>query len=197
MNETVVKIVLIVSFLLISISNCIAAENEYGRVSAWFNDEPATAEGIILKINDQFEVKVEVESYIDGNVYVKLYEPGVTTAFEIIDGASEIDEWNDNYDINPGWKKTYNWKIIPNGDWTNGNAPINILVSFSEEGTQNPIDFTIANPYILDEHYSGPAPTRTTSDPSSTDQPSSQGSPGFGVAGALLGIALVMMARRN
>jgi len=197
MNKTVVKIVLVVSFLLISISNCIAAENEYGRVSAWFNDEPATAEGMILKINEQFEVKVEVESYIDGNVYVKLYEPGVTTAFEIIDGASEIDEWNDNYDINPGWKKTYNWKIIPNGDWTNGNAPINILVSFSKEGTQNPIDFTIANPYILDEQYSGPAPTRTAADPSSTDQPPSQGSPGFGVVGALVGIAIVVMARRN
>ena len=50
---------------------------------------------------------------------------------------------------------------------------------------------------ILDEHHSGPAPTRTTTDPSSTDQPPSQGSPGFGVAGALLGIALVVIARRD
>ena len=197
MYKILVKIVLIISFLLISISNCTAAENEYGQVSAWFNDEPATSEGIFLKINEQFEVKVEVESYIGGNVYVKLYEPGVTTAFEIINGPSKIDEWNDNYDINPGWKKTYNWKIIPNGDWTNGNAPINILVSFSKEGTQNPIDFTIANPYILDEQYSGPAPTRTTTAPSSTDQAPSQGLPGFGVVCALVGIALVVMARRN
>ena len=192
MYKILVKIVLIICFLLISISNCTAAENEYGRVTAWFNDEPATAEGIILKINEQFEVKVEVESYIDGNVYVKLYEPGVTTAFEIIDGPSKIDEWNDNYDINPGWKKTYNWKIIPDGDWTNGNAPINILVSFSKEGTQNPIDFTIANPHILDEHYSGTAPA-----PPPTPHPltSSQGSPGFGVVGALLGILLAVVNR--
>ena len=201
MYKILVKIVLIICFLLISISNCTAAENEYGRVSAWFNDETATVEGIILKINEQFEVKVEVESYIDGNVYVKLYEPGVTTAFEIIDGPSEIDEWNDNYEINPGWKKTYNWIIIPNGDWTNGNAPINILVSFSKEGTQNPIDFTIANPQILDEQYSGfnIFPTRTTTDPSSTNQSQSQGSPGFGVAGAMLGIllAVVYRARRG
>ncbi|MBA1341012.1 MAG: hypothetical protein C5S40_02625 [ANME-2 cluster archaeon] len=61
------------------------------------------------------------------------------------------------------------------------------------------IDFTIANPHILDEQYSGfnIFPTRTTSDPSSTDQPPSQGSSGFGVVGALLGIVLVVMARRD
>ncbi|MCG7848040.1 MAG: hypothetical protein MIO93_02525 [ANME-2 cluster archaeon] len=35
-----------------------------------------------------------------------------------------------------------------------------------------------------------PAPTRTTTDPSSTNQLPSQRSPGFGVVGALLGISL-------
>ena len=45
--------------------------------------------------------------------------------------------------------------------------------------------------------YCAASPTHTTPDPSSTDQPPSQGSSGFGVAGALLGIALVVMARRN
>jgi len=89
--------------------------------------------------------------------------------------------------------------ITPNGEWTNGNAPINIFVEFSDRGDDRHVKFTIANPHILDEHYSSPAPTRTASDPSSTDSNQSppQGSPGFGVAGALLGIALVLMARRN
>jgi hypothetical protein len=45
--------------------------------------------------------------------------------------------------------------------------------------------------------YYAASPTRTAADPSSTDQPPSQGSPGFGVAGALLGIALVVLGRRN
>ncbi|NOR46604.1 MAG: hypothetical protein GQ533_00945 [Methanosarcinaceae archaeon] len=45
--------------------------------------------------------------------------------------------------------------------------------------------------------YCAASPARTASAPSSTDQPLSQGSPGFGVAGALLGIALVVMARRS
>ncbi|MCZ7358432.1 MAG: hypothetical protein O8C55_00005, partial [Candidatus Methanoperedens sp.] len=60
-----------------------------------------------------------------------------------------------------GWSKTFNWKIKPNGAWTNGNAPINVLITFydikSKESKK--IEFTIANPYILDEQYSGSIPT--------------------------------------
>ena len=198
MNKNIVKIVLIASILLISISNCIAAENEFGIVYAWSNDEPATVEGMILKINEPFTVKATIESKIDGNIYVRLYEPGVTNAYEVVEGPSEIDEFIDNMKIESGWKTTYIWKLKPNGDWTNGNAPINLFVQLDQSYHDvKMIDFTIANPYILDEQYSGPAPTRTTSDPSSTNQPPSQGSAGFGVAGALLGIALVVMARRN
>jgi len=200
MNKNVAKIVFTASILLICISNCTAAENEFGIVFAWFDEEPATAEGITLKINEPFTVKATVESKIDANIYVRLYEPGVTNAYEMIEGPSEIDEFIDNMNIESGWKTTYIWKLKPNGDWTNGNAPINLFVEFSKSyDDDRMIDFTIANPHILDEHYSGfnIIPIRTTSDPSSTDQSPSQGSSGFGVAGALLGIALVVMARRN
>jgi sarcinarray family protein len=200
MNKNIVRIVLIASILLISISNCTAAENEFGIVTAWSNDEPATVEGMVLKINEPFTVKVTIESKIDGNIYVLLSEPGVTTAYEVIEGPSEMDEYIDNMNIESGWKTTYIWKLKPNGDWTNGNAPINLFVQFNNAHDDvRKIRFTIANPHILDEQYSGfnIIPIRTATDPSSTDQPPSQGSPGFGVAGALLGIALVMMARRN
>ena len=200
MNNNIVRIVLIASILLISISNCTAAENEFGIVYAWSNDEPATVEGMILKINEPFTVKVTIESKIDGDICLRLYEPGVTNAYEVVEGPSEIDEWIDNMNIESGWKTTYVWKLKPNGDWTNGNAPINLFVQFNKAYDDvRFIDFTIANPHILDEQFSGSksTPTRTAADPSSTDQPPSQGSPGFGVAGALLGIALVVMARRN
>ena len=196
MNNNIVRIVLIASFFLISISNCTAAENEFGIVYAWFNEEPATVEGMILKINEPFTVKATIESMIDGNIYVLLSEPGVTTAYEVIEGPSKMDEYIDNMKIESGWKTTYVWKLKPNGDWTNGNAPINLFVQFNKAHDDvRKIRFTIANPYILDEHYSGPAPTRTTTDPSSTNQPPSQGSPGFGVAGALLGILLAVVYR--
>ena len=173
-------------------------ENNYGTVNAWFNGQESTVENVELKIGEPVEIKVTVNSKIDGEVNLELTTPLATESYEVISGPSNIDDWIDVFNVESGWTKTYTWIIKPTGDWTNGNAPINIFVQFhkgiNDDGT---VQFTIANPYILDEHYSGPAPTRTASDPSSTDQPPSQGSPGFGVAGALLGIALVVMARRN
>jgi len=136
MNKNIVKIVFTASILLICISNCTAAENEFGIVTAWSNDEPATVEGMVLKINEPFTVKATIESKIDGYVFVKLSEPGVTTA--------------------SGWKTTYIWKLKPNGDWTNGNAPINLFVQFNKAHDDvRMIQFTIVNPHILDELYSG------------------------------------------
>jgi sarcinarray family protein len=200
MNKNIVKILLIASFLLIFISNCTAAVNEYGIVYGWSNDEPATVEGMIFKINEPFTVKATIESKIDGNIYVQLYEPGVTNAYEVVEGPSEIDEFIDNMKIVYGWKTTYIWKLKPNGNWTNGNAPINLFVEFSKSYNDDKIiDFTIANPHILDEQYSSfdIIPTRPTSAPSSTDQPPSHGSPGFGVMCALVGISFVVIAMRD
>ncbi|MCD4798284.1 MAG: sarcinarray family MAST domain-containing protein [Methanosarcinales archaeon] len=198
MNKNIVRIVLIASILLISISNCTAAENEFGIVYAWSNDEPATVEGMILKINEPFTVKVTIESKIDGDICLRLYEPGVTNAYEVVEGPSEIDEFIKNLNIESGWKTTYIWKLKPNGDWTNGNAPINLFVQFNKAHDDvRMIDFTIANPHILDEQYSGfnIFPARATAAPSSTNQSTSQGSPGFGVAGAMLGILLAVVYR--
>ena len=195
MKKNIVKIVLIASILLINISNCLAAENEFGKVSAWYNDEPATVEGITLKINEPFTVKAIVESKITGNVYVEIYEPGITNAYKVIEGPSKIDEVIKNTKIESGWKTTYIWKLKPNGDWTNGNAPINLFVQFNQDYDDiRKVDFTIANPYILDEHYSGSTRTAT---PSSSGQPSSEGSPGFGILAALAVTALMVIWQRR
>jgi sarcinarray family protein len=144
-----------------------AEENEYGIVKAWFNAKNATTEtveGVQLKSGEQADVKVEVISKINGQVFIKLKEPGVTKAYDIISGPSQQDEYIDNYDVMSGWSKTYTWKLTPNGAWKNGNAPINIFVLFSkiENGKikgDKTVQFTIANPYILDEQYSGAVPT--------------------------------------
>ena len=137
---------------------------------------------------------MSVYSKIAGNVYIELINHLVTVPYVIISGPTELDETIDNYDVKPGWTMNYTWIIKPNGEWTNGNAPINLFVKFSKSyDDDRHVKFTIVNPIILDEHYSG----RTTTDPPSTDQSQSQGSPGFGVVGALLGIALVIIARRD
>ncbi|MFH1733078.1 MAG: sarcinarray family MAST domain-containing protein [bacterium] len=139
-----------------------AAENDYGIVQAWFNEKNATVEGLSMKIGEPATISVTVKSNISGNVYVKLIEPGFTKAYEVLSGPSKQDERIDNLNIESGWSKTFTWTIAPNGAWKNGNAPINIFVSFSKKGNQKPIQFTIANPFILDEQYPGSTPTQTT-----------------------------------
>ena len=139
-----------------------AAENEYGIVNAWFNEKNATVEGFSMKIGEPAEIKVEVTSKIDGNVYIELNEPGITKSYNVVNGPSKFDESIDNLKIESGWSKTFTWTVAPNGAWKNGNAPINIFVEFSKIKTDEKIQFTIANPYILDERYSGSTPTQTT-----------------------------------
>jgi len=172
-------------------------ENDFGIVNAWYNGQEATVKDVYLNVGETAQITVSVSSKIDCNVYIELVNPLITMPYEIVSGPSEFDKLIQNRGVKSGWSNNYTWIIKPNEEWTNGNAPINLFVEFSDKGDDRHVKFTIANPHILDEHYSGPAPTRTTTDPSSTDQPPSQGSPGFGVAGALLGIALVVMARRN
>ena len=169
------------------------AENDFGIVNAWYNGQEATVENIQLIVGETAEITVSINSKIDCNVYVKLINPLVTVPYDIISGPSDLDESIDNRGVKSGWTTNYTWIIAPNGEWTNGNAPINIFVQFSDRGDVRIEEFTIANPIIFDKQNSGP--TRTTTDPSSTDQSPSQGSPGFGVAGALLGILLAVVYR--
>jgi len=193
-----IKILIFTLFIFANLNLVIAEpiENEYGIVNAWFNGKEATVENVQLKISEPIEIKVEVTSKVKCHVATYLDNPLVSKSYQVLSGPSEIDKRIDALNVEPGWTETYTWTIAPTGEWTNGNAPINVYVQFTKAvDDYESIDFTIANPHILDEHYSGP--TRTASDPSSTDQPPFQGLPGFGVAGALLGIALVVMARRN
>ena len=97
----VIKNIIGIMIILFSgIHVVMAEENEHGIVRAWFNDKNATEEtiqGLNLKIGEPVEVKIEVVSKINGNIYVQLYEPGVTEAFKIINGPSAIGKTIPNY----------------------------------------------------------------------------------------------------
>ena len=151
---------LIVSFLIFQIAS--AEENEYGIVRAWLNDENATIEtinDIKLKIGETVEVKVEVISKIKGDVSLKIKEPGVSKAFDVVSGPSKEDEWITNMNVESGWSKIYAWTLTPTGTWKAGNAPLNIVVQINKGMNDKIIQFTIANPYILDEQYTGATTT--------------------------------------
>ncbi len=160
-------IISLILFLNIQIGS--GAENEYGFVRAWFDGKNATVEGAQLKIGESIDVKVEIASKIKGDISFKLYEPGVTRAFKVLKGPSEIENRIDIMNIESGWSKTYIWTIVPNGAWKGGNAPINLIVQFNKGMNNKQIDFTIANPYILDEQYTGDASTTTSPAPKMTE----------------------------
>ncbi len=58
-----------------------------------------------------------------------------------------------------------------------------------------PICFTAANICVSDEQYPGSV-AHTTTDLSSTNQPFSEGSPGFGVLTVVLSIVLMVLCMR-
>ncbi len=177
---------IVIVMVLLSLQTSSGAENEYGIVKAWFNGKNATVEDINLKIGEPATIIVNVTSKIDGNVYVILKEPGVTKAFNVLSGPSKQDERIDNLKIESGWSKTFTWTVAPNGAWKKGNAPINLFVEFSKIKDDKKVQFTIANPYILDEQYTG-APSNPT------PQPAASGTPAKPAPFPSVLIAVVMM----
>jgi len=174
MNNNIVRIVLVLTFVFCLNQNVLAdpVENDFGIINAWYNGQEATVENISLTIGEPAEITVFVYSKIAGNVYIELTNPLVTVPYVIISGPSELDETIDNYDVKSGWTMNYTWIIKPNGDWTNRNAPINLFVQFNKAHNDvRKIEFTIANPHILDEQYSGfnITPTNVTNTDLTTD----------------------------
>ena len=191
------RILFSVIIICILIQNSGAAENNFGIVKAWCNQEPATVNNLKVKINEPITVKVEINSKIEGFIDVILEEPGTTKSYDVISGPTDFDDYI-SYDVTPGWSKEETWVITPNGKWTNGIAPINLYVQFNKDiDDVERVQFTIANPYILNEQYSGSTP-KPTSDPSSTDQPpSSEGSTGFGILASLIGLVAVLLITKR
>ena len=149
-----IAIIILLIFTLIGFVKAESTGNEYGFANAWFNGQEATVKNVKLKIGEPGDIKVTVTSNISGHVIVGLTNPLVTKPYQVIEGT-EIDERIDNYNVPAGWSKTFSWRIKPNGAWKDGNAPINVLVTFydTQSKKDKTIEFTIANPYILDEQY--------------------------------------------
>ena len=195
-------IILFTSILLIN--NVSAFENEFTNGSVYFNDKKCTVYDAELKVGEPATIKAVV--YLKKNVDVStaISASGfgfknVDQPFEVIEGPSEFTEVAREFDHNAGETVTFEWIVRPTDKAAGWTIPLNIVFKFYDRDEKEgyPFEFTAANIMVPDEHYSGPALTRTTTAPTSTDQPPSHGSPGFGMAGAVLGIALAVMARRN
>lgn len=168
--RTLVPSLLITALLAsASIVSVEPVSNEWGTVNAWLNGDEATVENITLNISQPFEVKVFVRANTSCQVSLSLRTPLSTEAYRILDGPSDMEELllvnaskdnpNRNWEVPAGWSHNYTWILAPTGEWTRGNAPLNIAVHFTKqveplgEYRSQTIRFSIANPYITDKQH--------------------------------------------
>ena len=198
-----VKKIMLLCVMIYLTCNVSAFENEFANGSVYFNEKKCTVYDAELKVGEPATIKAVV--YLKKNVDVStaLSASGfgyknVDQPFEVIKGPSEFTDTAREFGHNAGETVTFEWIVQPTDEAAGWTIPLNIAFTFYDRDEKEgyPLSFTAANIMVHDEQYSGPTPTRTA-DPSSTDQTPSQGSPGFGVVGALIGIVLVMITRRG
>ena len=203
-NMKLVKKIMLLFVMIYLTCNVSAFDNELANGSVYFNDKQCTVYDAELKVGEPATIKavvylkknVDVSTLIDATGFDRNRKD---QPFEVIEGPSEFTETAREFGHNASETVTFEWIVRPTDNAAGWTIPLNIVFKFYDRDEREgyPLKFTAASIMVPDEHYSGPAPTRTTADPSSTNQSPSQGSPGLGVAGALMGIALVVMAKRD
>ena len=197
-----VKILMLLYVMIYLTCNVSAVENDLVEYEVYYNEKITTVYDAELKVGEPATIRAVV--YLKKNVDVStaITASGfgfknVNQPFEVIKGPSEFTEIAREFNHSAGETVIFEWIVQPTDEAAGWTIPLNIAFKFYDRDEREgyPFSFTAASIMVHDEHYSGPAPTRTTTDPSSTNQSSSQGSPGFGVVGALLGILLAVIYR--
>jgi len=138
-----------------------AGECEYGTMKAWFskdgiNWENATVHNATSKLGESFFIKAVIRSKIDlVSIDVKIWETGENnvddSTYELLEGPSCFFTYYDIYPVSKNDSFTYIWKfrVKPDTEWVDGNAPLNIYTQFDKTDQDNDgISFTIVNMYI-------------------------------------------------
>ena len=197
-----VRIIMLLCVMIYLTCNVSAFDNEFANGSVYFNEKKCTVYDAELKVGEPATIKAVVYLKKNVDVSTRISASGfgfknVDQPFEVIKGPSEFTEVAREFNHSAGETVTFEWTVQPTDEAAGWTIPLNIVLKFYDRDEKEgyPFKFTAANIMVHDEHYSGPAPARTTTDPSSTNQSQSQGSPGFGGAGALLGILLAVVYR--
>jgi len=189
-----VKIIMLLYVMIYLTCNVSAFDNEFVNGSVYFNDRKCTVYDADLKVGEPATIRAVVYLKKNVDVSTRISASGfgfknVDQPFEVIKGPSEFTEVAREFNHSAGETVTFEWIVRPTDEAAGWTIPLNIAFTFYDRDEKEgyPFKFTAASIMVHDEQYSGPAPTRTTTDPSSTDQSQTQGSAGFGVAAAMLG----------
>ena len=193
------RIFILICILICLIFNANAVENELVEYEVYYNDQVTTVYDANLKVGEPATIKAVV--YLKKNVDVST---GLTATgfrfndpnqpYKVIEGPSDFIKSAREFGHNATETVTFEWVICPTDVAAGWTVPLNIDFKFYDRDEKEgyPICFTAANICVSDEQYSG-STAHTSTDPSSTNQPSSEGSPGFAVPTVVLSIILMML----
>ena len=190
------KSVFIGIFCMILLTENVAADSPYGKMDVYYNHELLVVKETpkpILKIGQPFSVGINLTVYQKSEVSVQLNEIG-EGYFLIVDGPTSkmnvyrADVMEKNSSI------LYEWTVTPTEKWAGGSIPIDIVYQINDFKTGDVLvnsEFTVAYPYISNEHYKAEAPTSQEQPVSKTEpSPTSASAPAFTLAGAISVLAL-------
>jgi len=179
-----------------------AGECDYGSMYAWYSIdgeiwENATAHPT-LKLGEEFFVKATVTSKTELLVMsMRLHEFG-TPVFEVIDGASEIEERLEcARNLDPEDNFTYIWelRVRPNTTWTNAYAPLEVLSQFNIDSEYDcTVSFDVIAAYIEDELWEGYIGDSDTTPENGNETP---GAPGFELLVIMCSIVIVLLSKKR
>jgi MAST domain-containing protein len=182
------------------------ATSSYGKIDAYFNENILLGKEIaksLLKINEPFNIKIQMTVYQECKVSGKLTELG-EGYFKVIDGPSKMNQYSDII-LKANESHIYEWTVVPTDKWAGGSIPINFHYSIVEKGNLEPVinsEFTVAYCTISNEHYKGETPTSkeqpvSATEPSSVSASASASTPAFTLIDAISVLSLVFALFRR
>jgi len=125
-------VVLCSVLLFVLLPSVHAAENTFGIVKGWVKVrdqgwQNATVHET-LQVHEPFFVRVNVTTKVACDVFVMISGPGKTVTYDVLEGPSRYGRSVKNRNSPAGWSKTFEWKVRPTGNWTEGTAPLNVYV---------------------------------------------------------------------
>lgn len=148
--------VLAVIFLMIIMAMLGSVAVAKSPLTAYFNGREATVSNVTLKVGEPFDVDVYYAPDYDTRISVKLWEVGTEDAYGLVSGDKK-GETIRQY-CNASCPAHFHWVLAANGQWTDGNAPVNIVYKLWGDGShpEKNGEFTVVDTFISPEHYQSP-----------------------------------------
>jgi MAST domain-containing protein len=196
--------ILVIGTIFLLLTNIASASSPYGSIDVYYNDKLLPGKEVAkptLDIREPFRVKVNLTVYQKSDVYVSL-SCMEKSSFEIVDGPTlKIEDYSKGEVLEANSSKEYEWTVKSTERWAGGSLPLDIYYAIYDHGSPEPLvegGFTVAYPYISNEHYEGEIPT-SEEQPVLQTEPSSTfaSTPAFTLAGAISVLALAFALYRR